>query len=850
VAIGAAVLTIGFLTCDDAAAQTVDVVASFDPVATASLYGALVQGPDGTFFGTASQGGPSNAGTVFQVTADGVVTVLYAFSGGSDGAYPYAGLVLTADGTFYGTTLQGGDANAGTVFQITSSGTLSRIYSFSGGGDGGYPSGALIQASDGSLYGTTSQGGASNAGTVFNVTADGTLSTVYAFTGATDGGYPAAGVALGTDGNMYGATLQGGDGGAGTLFQLAPGGTLTVMHAFTGAVDGGYPYAGVIQATDGAFYGTTFQGGAAGLGIVFRASADGTFAILHDFTGGSDGAYPYAALIQTSDNNFFGTAMAGGAAGAGALFELTPAGAFTNLYAFTGGTDGAYPVASLTAARDGTLYGSTTSGGALGGGTAFRWTPLALPVISWSGPSPIVYGTRLSATQLNATADVPGTFTYGPPAGTVLHAGDQTLSVNFVPNDSTTYATVTTTVTLTVTPRAAAVRWVAPTAIPYGTPLGTAQLDASANAPGVFVYVPPASTVLDIGTSTLTVTFVPYTTDYTTATGAVELIVTPATPVVTWTPPAAIVSGTPLSSLQLNATANVDGSFDYSPAAGTVLDQGSQTLSVTFTPTDTLRYTTATATVPLIVASRSDFTASGGGNVYPLQFTPASGARGLIVAGYALAADPVAGLRVTGSCSYYTVRSGSGRGGGYHTTTTYFNQTCTWDLYGKLLSVATGAPAAPTPIAVNGSATIYAIDASSGVYTGTDSTLPGRGFVYTPGAHYTWVTANPYTVLQQQSPYVLVITIKSDGDLPLTVFAMQTTALRATATVNGTTCSGAIPVGSTCTITVTYDPSALSSPTGLAYDTLDVRLLTDAGQTHDFLQGYTVVVRVSDGDGN
>jgi hypothetical protein len=122
--------------------------------------------------------------------------------------------------------------------------------------------------------------------------------------------------------------------------------------------------------------------------------------------------------------------------------------------------------------------------------------------------------------------------------------------------------------------------------------------------------------------------------------------------------------------------------------------------------------------------------------------------------------------------------------------------------------------------------------------------------VYTPGAHYSWLTSNAYAVLQQQTPYTFAITLRSDGDLPLTVFGTQATALRATATVIATTCTGAIPVGSTCSVTVTYDPSALSSPTGLAYDTLDVNVISDAGLTHDFTQSYTIVVRVSDGGGN
>ena len=844
-------LTVVFVVLANAHADaqaSVGVVAAFDPVNALNPYAPLIEATDGHFYGTTSQGGAENAGTVFRMSPDGVVTVVYTFTGGPDGAYPYAGVVQAADGNFYGTTLQGGDFNAGTVFRLTAGGALSVVHAFTGGGDGAYPSGNVIQAVDGNFYGTTSQGGAFNAGTVFQLAPDGTVTTVNAFTGGADGAYPVAGLIQAADGSFLGTTLQGGAAGAGVVFQLAAAGTVTVLHAFTGDADGGYPYAGIIQASDGNFYGTTLLGGASGAGIVFQLMADGTFNVLHAFAG-ADGAYPYAGVIQSSDGIFYGTTAQGGQSEAGVVFEVTSAGSFTTTYAFTGGDDGANPTAALLIGADGNFYGTTDAGGALGGGTVFRFKSAVLPTITWNPPAPIAYGTRLTATQLNATASVPGTFTYMPAAGTKLHAGLQTLSVVFTPDDTTVYAAVTSTVSLTVTPRATVMNWPSPSAISYGTALGSAQLNARANTSGVFVYTPPAGTVLEVGTYTLEATFLPATTDYTSVTGAVQLTVTTATPVIEWRPPAAIVFGTPLTGMQLNARASVGGTFTYSPMAGAVLDAGSQTLSVTFMPADTANYTSATATVPLIVALRTDFTLSGGGNVYRLQFTPAAGARGLVVAGYALVLDPAAGLTVVGTCSYYTVHSGSGRGGGYHTTTTHFDQTCTWDLYGNLLRLAAGAPVVPSPISVSGSQTIYAADDGAGVYTGTDAAV-GGGFVYTPGAHYSWLTSNAYAVLQQQTPYTVTVTLKSDGDLPLTVFGIQASALQGVATVNATTCAGQIPVGSTCAVTVTYDPSRLHSATGLAYDTLDVNAITDAGQTHDFVQSYTIVVSSTDGGAN
>ena len=260
------------------------------------------------------------------------------------------------------------------------------------------------------------------------------------------------------------------------------------------------------------------------------------------------------------------------------------------------------------------------------------------------------------------------------------------------------------------------------------------------------------------------------------------------------------------------------------------------TLTATFTPTDIADYTTASASATVTVAIPG---ASGGGNEYSLQFTPASGARGLVVAGYALAADPVRGTIVVGNCSYYTVHSGSGRGGGYRTTTTYYNQTCTWDQFGHLLGITAGAPAVPAPIAIKGTQTIYA--SSQGVYTGTDSALPGGGFVYTSGSHSSWLTPSPYTVIPQ-APYAVTVTLKSDGDIPLTVASVQASALAGQASVSSTSCSGQIAIGTTCSATVIYDPTALRSPTGLAYDTLDIHVNSDAGQTVDFVQRDTIVL--------
>jgi len=245
------------------------------------------------------------------------------------------------------------------------------------------------------------------------------------------------------------------------------------------------------------------------------------------------------------------------------------------------------------------------------------------PTITWPPPAPIVYGTKLSATQLNATASVPGSFVYSPAVGTLPGAGTQTLSVTFTPTDTVAYQTATASVSLTVNKATPAVTWSAPAGIVYGTALSATQLNATTTMPGSFVYTPASGTVLSTGAGqTLSVTFTPTdTANYNSATKTVAITVTKATPAITWAAPAGIVYGTALGATQLNATANVAGSFVYTPASGTVLTAGAgQTLSTTFTPTDTTNYNSATQTVTITVSAApsvalSSTTAGAGGVV-------------------------------------------------------------------------------------------------------------------------------------------------------------------------------------------------------------------------------------------
>ncbi len=235
-------------------------------------------------------------------------------------------------------------------------------------------------------------------------------------------------------------------------------------------------------------------------------------------------------------------------------------------------------------------------------------TPVA-PTVTWSAPAAITSGTALSSVQLNATANVSGTFVYTPAAGTVLPVGTQTLTATFTPSDTADYSTAKATTQITVKANSVAptITWHTPAAIAYGTALSSAQLDAVASVPGTLAYTPASGTVLQAGTHTLSVSFTPAnTTSYTAASASVKITVAQATPVITWPAPAAIQQGTALSAAQLDATANVPGTFTYLPSAGTVPQAGTLQLSATFSPKDAADYGSVKAQKSLIVTGPPD----------------------------------------------------------------------------------------------------------------------------------------------------------------------------------------------------------------------------------------------------
>ncbi len=362
----------------------------------------LVQGNDGNFYGTTVKGGASasicqdGCGTVFQVTRAGTLTVLHNFCVTypcADGIAPYAALVQGTDGNFYGTAYSGGKFNSGgTVFKITPAGALTALYNFcsqTNCADGRQPYAGLVQGTDGNFYGTTFEGGASDHGTVFKITPGGALTTLYSFCAlrnCIDGIGPYAGLVQATDGNFYGTTYEGGAVDYGTVFKITPAGTLTTLYSFcskTNCADGYIPYATLVQATDGNFYGTTTQGdGAYGNGgTVFKITPSGALTTLYSFcaqAGCTDGTVPQSVLVQATDGNFYGTTQEAGGTNCannpnhcGTVFKITPAGELTTLYRFDY-SDGKWPIAGLVQATDGNFYGTTYTGGANGDGTVFR----------------------------------------------------------------------------------------------------------------------------------------------------------------------------------------------------------------------------------------------------------------------------------------------------------------------------------------------------------------------------------------------------------------------------------------------------------------------------------------------
>ena len=389
----AIIFSISFVPSQKAHAQTLVTLYNFagEPDGSAP-FANLIRDAAGNLYGTTGIGGATNNGTVFEISSQGVETIIHSFGGSPppDGRGPYAGLLRDKDGNLYGTTSYGGIHNLGTVFKITASGEERVLYSFKGS-DGANPYGGLILDSDGHLFGTTLYGGAGSCpsvgkngcGTVFVLSQSGTEHVLYSFQGGSDGAFPSSTLVRDTAGNLYGTTESGGCSygeNCGTVFRISKAGE-KVLHRFSGPNDGTGPN-GVIFGPGGNLYGTTVSGGTYNRGTVFGLTPEGKEKVLYSFGSvPNDGTNPYAGLVWDGDATFYGTTNQGGPpnclSGCGTIFSVTTVGVETVLYYFgANGTEGFIPFAGLIRDPAGNLYGTTGEGGPTDSGTVFEFTPL------------------------------------------------------------------------------------------------------------------------------------------------------------------------------------------------------------------------------------------------------------------------------------------------------------------------------------------------------------------------------------------------------------------------------------------------------------------------------------------
>jgi uncharacterized repeat protein (TIGR03803 family) len=441
-----------FLLCASAAisssAQTFTTLFTFDDTNGRNPEGTLLQGLDGNLWGTTKEGGHTGCfngcGTVFKITPDGTLTTVHFFSNQGSTYYPI-GLTLANNGNFYGFAEGAGSSE---FFELAPNGTFTALES-----TGLDPSSPLLQAANGLFYGV--EGGASggNGGEAFSGTTTGGITLLHGFCsenscGGTAAGFdPIGGLIQGTDQDFYGTASQGGTAsnncagtpsggtGCGTIFRMGPAGRVVVLHAFTGS-DGIAPVGGLVQGTDGNFYGTTSYGGASILGTVFKMSPSGTLTTLYSFCGGEpcvNGNEPLAGLVQGSDGNFYGTTSSGGdtscggGSGCGTIFRITPEGAISLMYAFEVTAPGVN--VELLQATDGNFYGTTQKlVGSSSYGTVFKLSLGLAPFVK-AVPAAAFTGSQVFILGNNLTGATSVTFNGKPAAFTVVSATEITATV-------------------------------------------------------------------------------------------------------------------------------------------------------------------------------------------------------------------------------------------------------------------------------------------------------------------------------------------------------------------------------------------------------------------------------------
>ncbi len=338
-------------------------------------YAGVTVDADGNIFGTTTL----DTGSVFEIKAGSTTATTLVTFGYTDGAYPYGTVTFDAEGDLFGTTQMGGSGSAGTVFEIEAGTTdTTKLYSFTGD-DGAQPYAGVTLDAEGDIFGTTGEGGADGYGTVFEIKAGtSTLTTLYSFAGE-DGNYPQGRLALDSAGDIFGTTYFGGSSGQGTVFEIKAGTTtVTTLYSFTGTGgDGAFPQSGVTLDARGDLFGTTIGGGSHRDGTVYEIKAGTTTATTLVSFNGADGFSPVAGVTLDAAGDLFGTTAYGGSAGNGTVFEIKAGTTtLTTLHSFTDtGTDGSEPFGSVTLAANGDLIGTTVGGGLDGDGTVFELTP-------------------------------------------------------------------------------------------------------------------------------------------------------------------------------------------------------------------------------------------------------------------------------------------------------------------------------------------------------------------------------------------------------------------------------------------------------------------------------------------
>lgn len=379
------VMLLAVLAIPATQAQTAEVLYAFTGGTDGSFpnYGTLVRDQADNLYGTTDFGGNAGCGVVFEVTQNHTERVLYSFNCASDGGNPLAGLVLSGN-KLYGTTYVGG-IGAGVVFEVNiKTGKESVLYTFKGGADGASPVSGLVQDKAGNLYGTTAAGGNSNDGVVFKlVPSTGKETVLHSFSGS-DGQTPESTLTLdASQGVLYGSTFYGGSSGKpgyGVAFSLKIADrTFAVLHNFTGSTDGAYPLGSLSMGPGGVLYGTTVYGGSGvgenGHGVVFKlAPKTGKVSALYTFTGEPDGGVPVGGVIPDAAGHLFGTTQAGGVSNRGTIYEVDPKKHTDTVLLRFDELDGAYPLAGLVQDSKGNFCG-TADGGQFGGGTVFSLHP-------------------------------------------------------------------------------------------------------------------------------------------------------------------------------------------------------------------------------------------------------------------------------------------------------------------------------------------------------------------------------------------------------------------------------------------------------------------------------------------